>query len=191
MREDQELRVRVARADPLEAVLFSILGLVNDWLKFAEAKNGGVVGLASAAIALLLGYVSETPSLPAQARVSLALGSACLLGSLIVGLGSFFPRTNLPGLLAGHRGEPGGSDNLYYFGHIAKYSPSHLAEAVGRRYLSGKGEAVGEGHHDLAAQAVTNARITVWKLRMFGVAVALFGAGVVIAALGVGLASLA
>ncbi|MBA2278326.1 MAG: hypothetical protein H0W06_11240 [Chloroflexia bacterium] len=55
-----ELRVRIARADVLEATLLSILGLVNDWLKFAETKNGGVVGQAGAANVPLVRFLSDT-----------------------------------------------------------------------------------------------------------------------------------
>jgi hypothetical protein len=37
---------------------------------------------------------------------------------------------------------------------------------------------------DLAAQVTINARITLWKLRMFNVAVGFFGAGVLLCAAG-------
>ena len=33
-------------ADPTETRLLDLLKLVNDWLKFAEAKNVGIVGPA-------------------------------------------------------------------------------------------------------------------------------------------------
>ncbi len=54
-----ELRVRNARADVLEATLLSILGLVNDWLRFAEIRNGGVVGQAGTANVPLVRFLSE------------------------------------------------------------------------------------------------------------------------------------
>ena len=195
MREAGQLeqRIRVASADQLETTLLKMLDLVNDWLKFAEAKNGGVVGLASGAIALLLSYVQDVTtddvSLPFAAGLIIGFSGVCLIGSVLVGVASFFPRTNLSRVLVGKLGEPEGTDNLYFFGHIAKYGERHLAEAVRRRYLDQKGAPVNENHQAIAAQAVINARITLQKLRLFGIAAILFGVGVTAAVLGIGLAA--
>lgn len=190
----QEQRIRIADDDPLETTLLKMLDLVNDWLKFAEAKNGGVVGLAGAAIALLLNFAHEATTgedaLPDVALVLIIASGVCLVGSALIGVASFFPRTNLSRVLTGQLGEPAANDNLYYFGHIAKYGERHLAEAVSRRYLELKNSAVGENHQAIAAQAVSNARITLQKLRLFGIAAVLFGLGVTAAVAGVVLAVL-
>lgn len=179
------------RGEVLEAKLLGMLGMVNDWLKFAEAKNFGIVTIASAAMAALLNYVSGPRPIEVFQGIILLVSGLFLTMGLIAGLLSFFPRTDLAGVLGGKQGMPERDDNLYYFGHLATYRPRHLAEAVARRYAGGGPDDVGEVHLALAAQIVTNARITMWKLRLFGYSVACFGAGVVAAAIGVVLVRLA
>lgn len=73
-----------ALAEELETRLFWILGLVNDWLRFAEAKCVGLIGPASGAMAL-------------------ALSGLCLILTLLTGLLSFFPRTDVHGIVGGRR----------------------------------------------------------------------------------------
>lgn len=149
-----ELAVRMAWADPVWQTLTDIRDLVNDWLKYAEAKNGAIVGLASAAAAVALAALTERTDEPWPVALGLGLAEICLVLSLLVGLGSFLPQTNLGRLLAGRRRDPTDEDNLFFYGDLAKYAPRPLAEAVARRYVGDKpGVApVGDGHVDLAAQ---------------------------------------
>lgn len=179
------------RADDIEARLLDVLKQVNDWLKFAEAKNVGVVGLASGAIAVLLTFIIGAQAIPSEAGLALVVGGVCLALSLLVGLLSFLPQTNLERLVTGRRGKPEATDNLFYYGHLAKYAPRHLAEALARRYAGAKPDDLGEVHADLAEQTITNARITLRKLRLFSLAVVLFVVGVLASAIGVLVASLA
>jgi hypothetical protein len=183
--EDQELRVQVAHADPLGATLFEMLRLVNDWLKFAEAKNGGVIGLASAAIAVFLDYIGGTGSNSFLIDGLFLVGGGCLLSSVLLGMASFLPQADLLRLKSRRSGKPACSDNLFYFGHLAKYSPRRLADEIAERYVAAQNTSVEEVHLALASQVVVNARITVWKLRLFSAAGVLFGAGVVVCAAGV------
>ena len=193
VRDRGELAVRMAWADPLWIVLLDIRTLVNDWLKYAETKNGAIVGLASAAAAVALAALSDRASDPWPVTLGLALAVACLVLSLLVGLASFLPQTNFTRVLAGRPGAPAAEDNLFFYGHLAKYAPRPLAEAVARRYV-GDNPGVGpvsDGHVDLAAQIATNARITLWKLRLFTVAVALFALAVLAFAAALAAAALA
>lgn len=175
-----ELAVRVAWADLLWITLVDIRDLVNDWLKYAETKNGAIVGLASAAAAVALTSLADRDTEPWPVVLGLGLASGCLVLSLLVGLGSFLPQTKFTRLLAGRSIDPAAEDNLFYYGHLAKYTPRSLAEAVARRYAGDESDAapVRDPHLDLAAQIVTNARITLWKLRLFTYAVALFALAV-------------
>jgi hypothetical protein len=183
--KEQDVMVRVAMADPLKATLLDMLRLVNDWLKFAEAKNGGVIGLSSAAIAVLLRYIEGTGANGFLIDGLFIVGSGCLVLSVLFGMTSFLPQTDLLRLKSRRRGKPSRSDNLFYFGHLAKYSARHLAEEVTERYVGSKDISVEDVHVALASQIVINARITVWKLRLFSTAGVLFGAGLVICAAGV------
>ena len=182
---DDALAVRMAWADPIWQTLTDIRDLVNDWLKYAEAKNGAIVGLASAAAAVALAALTDRAGDPWPVTLGLGLAEICLVLSLLVGLGSFLPQTNLGRLLAGRPRDPTDEDNLFFYGDLAKYAPRPLAEAVARRYVGDKpGVApVGDGHIDLAAQIVTNSRITLAKLRLFTYAVGLFTLAVLVLAI--------
>jgi len=186
---DQVLKVQVGSADPVEARLETLLKAVNEWLKFAEAKNGGAVGLGSGAVAILLGYLGEG-GFAFVPGFMLTLGGIMFVLSAVIGIASFSPRTDFLRLRAMRHGTPSPSDNLYYFGHLAKYSPLRLVEAIVERYLDDEGR---EKHEltdvqlDIASQVTINARITMWKLRLFNASVGAFGAGVVLCTVGAAL----
>jgi hypothetical protein len=180
---DQVLKVQLASADPVDAKLATLLSTVNEWLKFAEAKNGGAVGLGSGAIAILLGYLGEGGFAMLPGTL-LTIGGICFLASVVIGIASFSPRTDFLRLRAERKGNPVRSDNLYFFGHLAKYSPRELIKAVGEKYIEEWDEDVKDIHIDLASQVTINARITMWKLRLFNYSVGSFGVGVLLCALG-------
>lgn len=177
-----ELAVRMAWADPLWATLVEILHQVNDWLKYAEAKNAAVIGLASASAAGALAYLNERADQSWPVTLGLVLAEVCLVLSLLMGLASFLPQTNLAARLSGAPGQPTAEDNLFFYGHLARYAPRLLAETMARRYtlIGGHPAPVREPHIDLAAQIVTNSRITLSKLRLFSYAVALFALAVLV-----------
>jgi hypothetical protein len=154
--------------EPLEAKLTAILGMVNDWLKFAEAKNLALAGFTGTGAAVALAAYAELDDPAVWQSVGFLLAVGVLLSGLVCALLSFLPQTNLTAWLAEPRGRPAPDDNLYFYGHLVKYAPRHLAEAVARRYLDRHAEDEPSASDvDLAAQIVANARITVWKLRLF------------------------
>src|SRR3712207_5154018 len=167
-------------ATDLDERLYRLLQLVNDWLKFAEAKNVGMVGFASGAIAVLLGFLTaNNKPLSAIAAVALAGGGLGLVLALLVSLASFLPQTRMERVTPRPRGPEQSDDNLYYFGHLALYEPRALVEEMIRRHLRGDVMPVEAGHLELAAQVVINARITIRKLRLFTLSVVCFALGVV------------
>lgn len=167
-------------ADQLDERLYRLLQLVIDWLKFAEAKNVAMVGFASSAIAVLLGFLAATNELlPFAAAILLAVGGLGLLLALLVSLASFMPQTNVKPEVNSQSPTSHKSANLFYFGHIAAYEPPVLVEEMIRRNLRGKSVQVDDGHIDLAEQVVINARITLRKLRLFTLSVVCFAVGVV------------
>jgi len=172
--------------DPLAARLLELLRLCNDWLKFAETKNVGIVGLAGSGLTFIvvaLGFLRDEGLSPASG-VALTVASLLMALSLLAAVWSFLPATSMPRWMRLHAGDPRPDDNLFYFGHAAKYAPRHLAEAVARRYERQPAPAVSELHHDLAAQLVVNARITLQKLKLFRWAVLLFAGGALLSAAG-------
>lgn len=173
-----------AGPDPVADRLLDLLRLCNDWLKFAETKNVGIVGLAGSSLTFIivaLGFL-QTEGLTTGPGVALTGGGLLLALSLLAGVWSFQPATSIPAWMRPHRDSPHQDDNLFYFGHAAKYAPRALAEAIARRYERQAAPDLWELHDDLAAQLIVNARITLQKLKLFRWAVVLFGVGALLAA---------
>jgi hypothetical protein len=170
--------------------LSELLGRVIDWLKFAEAKNTGSVGLAATGLGVIVTYIVAGPALHLITAVGLGIGALALMLSLILTLASFLPSTNLEKHLVGDRERPTSRDNLLYYGHLARYEPRALVEAIAEMYFEQEREAYAPSKLDidLAAQIVTNARITVRKLLFFRYSLLLFGFGVLVASSAMALA---
>jgi len=172
-------------ADTLAPRLLELLKLCNDWLKFAETKNVGIVGLAGSGLTFIvvaLGFLRDEGVTPG-AGVALTAASVLMALSLLAGAWSFMPATGMPRWMRLRVGDPRPDDNLYFFGHVAKYAPGPLAEAVARRYEGQPEPVVTDLHHDLAAQLVVDARITLQKLKLFRWAVLLFAGGALLVVL--------
>ena len=175
----------------VERQLSELLGRVIDWLKFAEAKNTGSVGLSSTGLGVIVTFLVAGPSIPALAGVGLGIGALSLMLSLLLTVASFLPSTDLEKHLVGDRERPTPRDNLLYYGHLARYEPRALVEAIAGMYFDQDVETYAPSKLavDLAAQIVTNARITVRKLALFRYSLLLFGFGVLVASAGMALAA--
>jgi hypothetical protein len=175
----------------VEQQLSEQLTRVIDWLKFAEAKNTGSVGLSSTGLGVIVTFLVAGPPIPALAGVGLGIGAFSLMLSLLLTVASFLPSTDLEKHLVGDRERPTSRDNLLYYGHLARYEPRALVEAIAEMYFEQESEAYAPSKLaiDLAAQIVTNARITVRKLALFRYSLLLFGFGVLVASAAMALAS--
>ena len=175
----------------VEQQLSELLTRVIDWLKFAEAKNTGSVGLASTGLGVIVTFLVAGPPIPTLAGVGLGIGAVALMLSLLLTVASFLPSTDLEKHLVGDRERPTSRDNLLYYGHLARYEPRALVEAIAEMYFEQESEAYAPSKLaiDLAAQIVTNARITVRKLAFFRYSLLLFGFGVLVASAAMALAS--
>jgi pycsar effector protein len=179
------------RKREVERQLSDLLVRVIDWLKFAEAKNTGSVGLSSTGLGVIVTFLVAGPEIPPLAGIGLAVGALALMLSLLLTVASFLPSTNLEKHLVGERERPTARDNLLYYGHLARYEPRALVEAIAEMYFELEGEtyAPSKLDIDLAAQIVTNARITVRKLALYRYSLLLFGFGVLVASAAMALAS--
>lgn len=175
----------------VEARLSELMIRVIDWLKFAEAKNTGAVGLSSTALGVIVTFLVAGPPVPDIAGAGLGIGAVALMFSLMLAVASFLPSTNLERHLSGERIRPGPSDNLMFYGHLARYEPRALAQAMAAHYFDEPGQTFTPSKLaiDLAGQVVANARITVRKLDLFKKSLLLFGAGVLIAAISMAFAA--
>lgn len=150
---------RIAQATSEER-LRDILHSVNDWLRYAEAKNGAIVVSSLALVVGGLQVLQSYSDIPPLLRAYLILVLAQLLLASCISLVSFLPRTNIGRLLP--KGDKAESDNLLFFAHIAKYSPKYFLESV--RELEGLDTDSATGLEcSFSEQAVVNARIALWK----------------------------
>ena len=175
----------------VEAQLNKLLDRVVDWLRFAESKNTAGIGLSSTALSVIVSFALFSPPLPSLARVGLGVGALALMLSLLLTVASFLPSTDLEKHLVGERQRPTPRDNLLYYGHLARYEPRALVDAIAEQYFAQAASAYTPSklEVDLAAQIVTNARITVRKLALYRYSLLLFGFGVLVASAGMALAA--
>ena len=175
----------------VEAQLSKLLDRVVDWLQFAESKNTGGIGLTATALSVIVSFALFGPTLPTLGRVGLGIGALALMPSLLLTVASFLPSTDLEKHLVGERQRPTARDNLLYYGHLARYEPRALVEAIAELYFAQETTAYTPSKLDidLAAQIVTNARITVRKLALYRYSLLLFGFGVLVASAGMALAA--
>jgi hypothetical protein len=168
----------------VEARLSDLLNRVIDWLKFAETKNTGAVGLSSAAVGVVISFALFGPSVYLGVGVGLGIGAICMGLSLLMSVASFLPSTNLERHLTGPRERPKAGDNLLYYGHLARYEPRALAIAVAEHYFDQPEQDIVPSKLavDFAGQVITNSRITVRKLKFFQYSIILFGLGVLVSA---------
>ena len=164
--------------DTVETRMFTIFQLVNDWLKFAEAKNLAVLTLSAAACSAVIAFLTSSQIASASLKTALFV-SVCLFAlSCITSLLSFTPRTSQKKLLDlfVDWGQPSDNDNLYFYGDLGKY---RNAVDLARKYQaifapdSDANAKLSPAHTQLANQMIVNSRIVVYKLRLFLIAMLL------------------
>jgi hypothetical protein len=157
------------------AALRDILGDVNQWLHFAEAKNAVLVTF-DLALVVGIGTIGATgTNLPESFGTLSVVFCLGLTISALTSLSSFFP--NLlkfldPKTCGGFEG------NIFYFGDLAAASGHSFLVAFHKKATGTKQTAFDD---DLANQIVTNSRITLRKLRAFAIALRITGAFILFA----------
>lgn len=137
-----------------------------DFLKFAEAKNAGLLALASAWIGVTLNLECSGKALPIGFTISIPIALLCAICAGAVAMVSLLPRLHLPSFLGGKRAGPH-PPNLLYFGDISALPIKTLEQDMLARY-----HATGQGYrdeyiHDLTVQLSVNSEITMHKMRLF------------------------
>ncbi len=148
----------------MEERLKHTLGLVIDFVKFAEAKNAALLAANSVLIVGILQACSARPHLATWLCYYVSYLLFFLSLSVLVALISFMPLTMFP--LLRLSGVPSPDDNLVFFGDIAKYDvPLYLASL--NEDPASPTEPTSRFHVDLAGQIIINARIALRKYRCF------------------------
>lgn len=150
----------------MEERLRYILTTVNEWLKFAEAKNGA---LLVADIAILFGVFGLLNESTGQ-RVFIYLAIVLVIVSAISSLVSFIPQLKVFPLISKKR--KGGKASLIFYGHIAEYEPQSYVEAL---HVESGAEptVIASIEVDYAQQIIMNSRIAMRKYLCFNVGLCL------------------
>lgn len=146
--------------------LHKIFSNVNDWLKFAEAKNAVLIGFIGALLIGLLSLLSANNTLVTTLIKFLLFPIEIL--ALIISVLSFLPKLNL--IKKKKNKSKRHYTNIYYFGHLKDLTQDDLLKEL---YFSEGLTSPKEFQKletDLASQIVNNAGIAWDKSKSFEVA---------------------
>ena len=154
----------------VESKLLHIFDLVNDWLRFAEAKNGALLAFCSACIFGLLKFPNDWITITSSFRAGLVVAIVFLLLAILICVWSFFPQiTRIEVMLWPLTDECKETDNFLFFGDICTYSVEDLFDRLCERYSTPFDFSQHQKQylHDLANQIIVNSKITMRKFRLF------------------------
>lgn len=155
----------------LENKLTYIFSNVNEWLKFAEVKNAGLIAFLIAAVSGLLGFIASFQQLNQSLKVGMIFCVILLVTSCLISLSSFLPKVNRIEITFLHRiGEILEGDNLLFFGDLAKYDAETLLSKIAKDYFSINLTKFSKIHTDIAEQIIINSKITNAKFQIFKIA---------------------
>ena len=143
----------------IEEKLLIIFNNVNDWLKFAEAKNAVLIGFIGAA---LIGVFSSWTSLNPEHQLLIKyIFFPIEICALLVSFYSFLPDLKLFERTSKKKSKKSRKDgiNLYFFGHLKDLTKEHLLKEL---YNPSCPEKFSRFELDLAYQITINSDIT-WK----------------------------
>lgn len=139
------------------------LSQVNDWLRFAEAKNGVLVATSGVAIwgclriVMLREYSCYVDIYFSIAAVFFALG-------FVTSLLSFLPVLNYRWIIPAAPADCG--QNLLFFGHLAAFSKTQLINSY-RKATGSDDASTTELDRMYAEQIIMNSRIALAKFGLF------------------------
>ncbi|MBH8566669.1 hypothetical protein I8748_31720 [Nostoc sp. CENA67] len=161
--------------DEVSSKLLVIFQNVNEWLRFAEAKNAVLLAFAGAGMTATITLLATAQNLPNSLRVGLLLTTSLLCICAFLCSLSFLPKTNLERLLLVQTKQAKNSniqlnntDNFYYFGHLYKYNPTQLLDMLNKHYFEEKlSIRYKKEYKDIASQITINSEITFIKFQIF------------------------
>jgi len=145
-------------------LLDKTLSKVNEWLRFAETKNGALIGGVCAVMFGIQKAVSDITALPAWLALYIASFFICCTIALIISLLSFLPRLKAPFWLDADAIKS--TDNPFFFGHACKYSGYTYLKLLN---IKGAPEDQKVAEY-FAEQIINNSKIAVGKYAMFSAA---------------------
>lgn len=155
--------------------LISILKIVNDWLKYSEAKNAILLAFSGAGATTVVTYLSTKTDTFTPLYIGLLISIFLFCCSLLICSLSFLPKTNLESILW-RKEKPSkkakrilnDTDNFYFFNDLKKYHSEGLLCSINRLYFENKITLPFRKEDlDIANQIVVNSEITSTKLSFF------------------------
>lgn len=151
----------------LDSKLNTIFSNINDWLKFAEGKAAALIAANGALIFGILRQLKDEDC-GALITVYAIIVIFQLAVSFILCLVSFIPALKIPWLFKENNTSE--ADNLFYFQHIANYTPLKYLSVLAKS-LDLKKDSFTKYEQMLSAQIIANSVISVRKYKLFKVAI--------------------
>lgn len=149
-----------------DKILTANLQRAIDFLKYAEAKNGALLALASAWIVAIINLLSGNKVIPGWINISIRVTLILSLLAGILAMLSFMPKLKLIAFLGGKRAGPH-PKNLLYYGDIASLPIKTLTAELHNRYMPKAQGVRAEYLQDLVVQLSVNSEITLRKMMFF------------------------
>jgi hypothetical protein len=158
----------------MKELLQSIFCNVNDWLKYAEAKNAAFLAFLGAAIFCILQVIPEKSDM--SLLILLYFGQLLIFFSaaVVVVLLSFTPIIRIPKLIG--RQKEHTNENLLFYGDIVNYDSRGYLEAVSKSYCIDY-DKNSKLLFDYAEQIIVNSQIAIRKYVAFNISIWLGLAG--------------
>lgn len=150
----------------IEEKLLDTFNRVNEWLRYAEQKNTGILAFSAAAFAAIIGFLGSSFKITPEWRTGLFMGAGLLAVACLLAILSFIPKMKI---IFKDRGAPADTDNLYFYGHLCKYNGEQLVETMARLYYNNDLNLVTRSNIDIATQIAINSGIAVDKYNIFTV----------------------
>lgn len=164
--------------------LLTIFQNVNEWLTFAEAKNGVLLAFAGTGFTTTITILDTGTTLPKSLQIGLLLATLLLCVCAFICALSFLPKTNLDRFFKRKKqtscnSRNGLGNNLYYFGHLQKYFYEQLLVEFDQYYFDNQlTKPYKKEWKDITVQIIINAEITAIKFELFTIALYFLLAGI-------------
>ena len=140
---------------------------VNDWLKFAEAKNGVLIAFNNALVFGLFSILDSTSKPLNDLTTQIYITCLLLLIASAISILSFIPQLREPILSLWNipKAEPD-KDNTLYFGDILKYEKEDYLELIYKENDADT-QSINKYQLQLASQIIINSKIAYFKYELF------------------------
>ncbi len=152
----------------MEERLEFIFANVNEWLKFAEAKNGVLIAFNGAAIWGTLQSFEDICKINPRLEFLLWIYIGTSLTSIVVSFFSFMPTltlSNKPVKPIAH--EDVKNHSLIFFRHIARFNPDEYLRVIYQRSNTPLPQSFDRIELDISYQIISNSRTTWLKYQIF------------------------